>query len=187
MGGAVTDGEACGWFELADIFEGGTGERCTSGKPATFRNCGFSDDVRVCEDHRCRCAKAALEKPTPMTPKTDDPFLSKPLLWGKHCRGPKCDDFNEQQPTCICGCAACVPPGARLIARCNISGNPCGTDTWGNGGTCHCTSCQGWLRAQGLSQIRREHCSSCGRERPPFIADPTCQNGGYCNWATVDK
>lgn len=37
-------------------------------------------------------------------------FDGKPLLWGKHCRGPGCDDFNEQHPTCNCECAACKPP-----------------------------------------------------------------------------
>jgi hypothetical protein len=27
-----------------------------------------------------------------------------------------------------------------------------------------------------------EHCSKCGRERPDYIAEPTCELGGYCNW-----
>jgi hypothetical protein len=43
------------------------------------------------------------------------PFSSKPLLWGKHCRGPGCDDFNEQRPTCVCQCAACKPPLAATM------------------------------------------------------------------------
>jgi hypothetical protein len=38
-----------------------------------------------------------------------DPFASKPLLWGKHCRQNGCDDFNEQCPSCACACAACKP------------------------------------------------------------------------------
>ena len=29
----------------------------------------------------------------------------------------------------------------------------------------------------------RERCSQCGRERPDYIADPTCTKGGYCLWA----
>lgn len=37
-------------------------------------------------------------------------MLGKPLLWGKHCRGAGCDDFNEQCPSCVCSCAACKPP-----------------------------------------------------------------------------
>lgn len=44
---------SCGWFELPDLFTGGPSERCLSGKPATFVNCGF--DEPVCEDHKCRC------------------------------------------------------------------------------------------------------------------------------------
>lgn len=36
----------------------------------------------------------------------------KPLLFGKHCRGSGCDDFNEQQPRCWCKCDACTKPMA---------------------------------------------------------------------------
>ncbi len=25
-------------------------------------------------------------------------------------------------------------------------------------------------------------CTQCGRERPAYIYDPTCPNGGYCTW-----
>lgn len=25
-------------------------------------------------------------------------------------------------------------------------------------------------------------CTKCGRERPDYIADPSCPEGGYCNW-----
>lgn len=39
-----------------------------------------------------------------------DQYASKPLLWGKHCRGLGCDDFNESVPSCICGCSACTKP-----------------------------------------------------------------------------
>ncbi len=35
---------------------------------------------------------------------------NKPLLYGKHCRGPGCDDFNEQKPQCWCTCDACLKP-----------------------------------------------------------------------------
>jgi hypothetical protein len=35
---------------------------------------------------------------------------NKPLLYGKHCRGPGCDDFNEQCPSCACACDACTKP-----------------------------------------------------------------------------
>ena len=36
----------------------------------------------------------------------------KPLLWGKHCRGAGCDDYNEQRPSCACECYACTQPSA---------------------------------------------------------------------------
>lgn len=42
-------------------------------------------------------------------------YADKPLLWGKHCRGLGCDDFNEQRPSCICKCAACKPPARRQV------------------------------------------------------------------------
>jgi len=28
-----------------------------------------------------------------------------------------------------------------------------------------------------------ETCTTCGRKRPDYIADPTCRLGGYCCWA----
>jgi len=31
-------------------------------------------------------------------------------LWGKHCRGPGCDDYNQSIPSCGCTCYACKPP-----------------------------------------------------------------------------
>jgi hypothetical protein len=34
---------------------------------------------------------------------------------------------------------------ARLNLRCNVTKNPCGTDTWANGYKCQCESCQLWL------------------------------------------
>lgn len=46
-----------------------------------------------------------------------DPYRSKPLLWGKHCRGDGCDDFNEQRSSCICQCSACKPPRAALAPK----------------------------------------------------------------------
>lgn len=39
-----------------------------------------------------------------------DRFAGKTLLYGKHCRGPGCDDFNEQHPSCACTCSACREP-----------------------------------------------------------------------------
>ena len=29
--------------------------------------------------------------------------------------------------------------------RCNVTGNPCGTDTWIEGHSCPCENCQRWL------------------------------------------
>ena len=29
--------------------------------------------------------------------------------------------------------------------RCEITGNPCGTDTWVKGTPCHCSQCAAWL------------------------------------------
>jgi hypothetical protein len=52
-------------------------------------------------------------------------FAGKRMLWGKHCRGPGCDDFNEQHPTCGCPCAACKPP-APLCDTCHGIGFWCG-------------------------------------------------------------
>lgn len=30
----------------------------------------------------------------------------------------------------------------------------------------------------------RQQCTKCNRERPTFIADPSCPKGGYCNWCS---
>jgi len=29
-------------------------------------------------------------------------------------------------------------------------------------------------------------CSKCGRFRPSYITDPTCEKGGYCDWRVID-
>ena len=53
----------CGWIDIDSFPDDGgppTSEHCTSGKPATFCNCGFS--VPVCEDHRCRCNGPAFDR-----------------------------------------------------------------------------------------------------------------------------
>lgn len=51
-----------------------------------------------------------------MPPAQDDPYASKPLLWGKHCRGAGCDDFNEANPSCGCPCSACTRSRPELQA-----------------------------------------------------------------------
>lgn len=39
-------------------------------------------------------------------------------------------------------------PGDRVrVPRCKVTGNVCGTDTWGNGHECGCAPCQDWLRS----------------------------------------
>jgi hypothetical protein len=46
----------CGWSDVpGPLDEDSDVERCTSGKPATYTNCGLVG-VPVCEDHRCRCS-----------------------------------------------------------------------------------------------------------------------------------
>ena len=32
-----------------------------------------------------------------------------------------------------------------------------------------------------------EVCSKCGRQRPDYIADPSCRLSGYCHWAVVTE
>jgi len=33
----------------------------------------------------------------------------------------------------------------------------------------------------------REHCRKCRRPRPETIADPTCPEGGYCDWVEGEQ
>lgn len=49
-------------------------------------------------------------RPAKVAKPESDPYATKPLLWGKHCRGPGCDNYNEQRPSCLCKCSACKPP-----------------------------------------------------------------------------
>jgi Domain of unknown function (DUF3850) len=70
---------------------------------------------------RCGIRKAMLrgletpcESPNTFSHTFTDPFWAKPLLWGKHCRGLGCDDFNEQHPACICPCSACSKKAAPM-------------------------------------------------------------------------
>ncbi len=49
-------------------------------------------------------------RPTDFNHRFIDPYWSKPKLWGKHCRGLGCDDFNERESHCGCKCSACSPP-----------------------------------------------------------------------------
>lgn len=30
-----------------------------------------------------------------------------------------------------------------------------------------------------------QHCRHCGRQRPEYIVDPSCEKGGYCDWVEV--
>jgi hypothetical protein len=41
-----------------------------------------------------------------------------------------------------------------MLARCFTTGNPCGTDTWGNE-PCKCSACQRWI-LRDLQQAREE-------------------------------
>ena len=53
-------------------------------------------------------------------------------------------DFNRRHP----GPATRVDfDDAGQLRRCKVTGNPCGTDTWGNGAECPCAACQNWLSA----------------------------------------
>lgn len=36
--------------------------------------------------------------------------------------------------------------------------------------------------ARALGPREREQCGKCSRPRPAIVADPTCAEGGYCNW-----
>lgn len=73
-----------------------------AGKPAEWDRCYY-----------CGVRKEECEPTTPCRGMYEfshlfaDPFASKPLLWGKHCRGLGCDDFNEATPSCSCECSAC--------------------------------------------------------------------------------
>ena len=56
---------------------------------------------------------------------------------------------RHRQP---CSCTACRYDArvgrASLISaepRCRVTGNPCGTDTWGEGYACACGPCTAWL------------------------------------------
>jgi hypothetical protein len=35
--------------------------------------------------------------------------------------------------------------------------------------------------------MAREVCTKCGRARPDYISDPTCNEGGYCDYQEVKK
>lgn len=55
----------CQWFDGPDPLGDDTeAERCTSGKPALFQNCGLVG-VPVCEDHKCRCRGKTHGAPLP--------------------------------------------------------------------------------------------------------------------------
>jgi hypothetical protein len=43
------------------------------------------------------------------------------------------------------GCEVCNPPIPDSILRCEITGNPCGTDTWGINHPCQCKNCQVYI------------------------------------------
>lgn len=137
---------ACRWFELPDILDppGTPAEHCTSGKPATFWNCSFSRPV--CEDHRCRCVQGMIERHESLPARSTDSVAELFALLSD--AGAVCTLHGKPATLSELRSYAEQSLAARLVPRCNISGNPCGTDTWGNGCTCHCTSCQDWLRAQ---------------------------------------
>lgn len=40
--------------------------------------------------------------------------------------------------------------------RCEITGNPCGTDTWIEGHDCLCGACQHWLELADYQRTERE-------------------------------
>lgn len=61
--------------------------------------------------------------------------------------------------------------------RCAFTGNPCGTDTWGNDKTCECTPCRQWLAAfnQGMEAARRvapQH--TCINTQAGMTVPPPC-------------
>lgn len=37
-----------------------------------------------------------------------------------------------------------LPFGDVIPSNCEITGNPCGTDTWMTGTYCHCKTCRSW-------------------------------------------
>lgn len=43
------------------------------------------------------------------------------------------------------GCEVCNPPSTPIL-RCEITGNPCGTDTWEINHPCKCKNCQEYLK-----------------------------------------
>ena len=50
-----------------------------------------------------------------------------------------------------------------MRGRCNVTGNPCGTDTWEKGRTCPCDACQKWLRETAPGgEAGAPPCPSCG-------------------------
>lgn len=60
-----------------------------------------------------------------------------------------------------------VDPDRHLL-RCEVTHNPCGTDTWGNGSVCQCKSCQQYLSENGISKLSdptNPICKNCGQRK----------------------
>jgi hypothetical protein len=60
------------------------------------------------------------------------------------------------------------------VARCEVTGNPCGTDTWAKGTACSCAACQAWLaHSPTLTVAKPEEVVSLERHRLFTIEAPT--------------
>lgn len=83
--------------------------------------------------------------------------------------------MNERCPMCGARASVAIDFGLRTIVveheapLCEPFANMAGMSPF----TCNVTA---------RTPIGHEHCRKCSRERPVIIADPTCGEGGYCDW-----
>lgn len=63
--------------------------------------------------------------------------------------------------------------------RCEVTRNPCGTDTWAKGHPCGCGNCQEWIRIYDAGQRSG---FSLGTEAAAKVCQPIQSSGGNgCN------
>lgn len=67
-----------------------------------------------------------------------------------------------------------TPAGRGRVVYCQVTGNPCGTDTWVVGHPCECGTCYLWLRLRAVEadkDVLAEHAEAALREREDAQAE----------------
>ena len=54
------------------------------------------------------------------------------------------------------------------VLRCELSTNPCGTDTWEINSPCKCSNCQAWLRMKRDEESAKVTIAAFNLYEPPF-------------------